>query len=269
MPSTLYTFPRPLHDATFHARLVHFGTGIWLDWMAQGTMVLANLFHDNEQGDIFTEVDHGPYTFANNLFLSQPALPVNSAGGAYIHNLITGDIINRGPDTRDTPVLVPHETDIAEVVIANDGDHRMFNNILVGPAGFASFNADIMPCFGRGNVYTGASDGPSKYESSSLVNKTFNANVILTEVNGSWFLNASFDPQWAAEQPRVLVTTALLGNASVPQQSYTLPDNSSFAVSQDYFGNPRNQNNPLPGPLEATGPISIQIWPKPPVMRRH
>ena len=238
--------------------------GIWLDWMAQGTQVLANLFHSNAQCDIFTEVDHGPYTIANNIFLSPAhALCANSAGGAYAHNLVAGGVEHNGADGRSTPVLVPHETDIAELAKANNGDHKLYNNLLAGPAGFAVVDNAVLPCVGAGNVFAGASStGPSKWETAALVNKTFDAGVALTEVGGAWFLRVSVDPLWATQQPRALITTAMLGEASIPQQAYTQPDGSPFEISQDYLGNPRNQTNPLPGPLEATGSLNVLVWPK-------
>jgi len=241
------------------------GLGIWLDWMAQGTIVERNLFHDNDDCDIFTEVDHGPYTVANNLFLGPSGgLCANSAGGAYVHNLIAGDVQHNGADGRSTPVLVPHETDIAALVRADNGDHRLYNNLLVAPAGFAVVDNSVLPCVGRGNVFTGASPGPSKFETEALVNKSFDAGVLLTqEAGGVWVLQLRVDPQWAAQQARSLVTTALLGNASIPKQGYTLPNASSFAISTDYFGNARNLANPAPGPIEASGALRLQVWPKP------
>ena len=48
--------------------------GLWLDWMAQGTRVSGNLFHDNQSEDLFVEVDHGPFLVDNNLFLSPTTL---------------------------------------------------------------------------------------------------------------------------------------------------------------------------------------------------
>ena len=48
--------------------------GVWLDWMAQGTRVSGNLFHDNLEPDLYTEVDHGPFLVDNNVFLSNTAL---------------------------------------------------------------------------------------------------------------------------------------------------------------------------------------------------
>ena len=242
------------------------GLGIWLDWMAQGTMVLSNLFHDNSDCGIFTEVDHGPYTIANNLFLGPSGgVCANSAGGAYAHNLIAGGVQHNGADGRRTPVLVPHETDIAALALANNGDHRLFNNLLVAPAGFAPVDDAVLPCVGRGNVYTGAaSPGPSKFETQALVNRTFDAGVVLTQAGAAWSLALSLDAQWAAVQPRALVTTALLGNASIPQQAYTLADNSSFAIAADYFGAARDAANPAPGAIEASGAFRAQVWPKGP-----
>ena len=243
------------------------GLGTWLDWMAQGTMVLRNLYHDNADCDIFTEVDHGPYTMANNLFLGpNGGLCANSAGGAYVHNLIAGDVQHNGADSRHTPVLVPHETDIAALVQADGGDHRLYNNLLVAPAGFAVVDDAALPCVGRGNVFVGAkSPGASTWESEALVNTSFDAGVLLTQdaASGAWFLQISTDPQWASQQPRSLVTTALLGNASVPNQPYTMPDGSAFAISTDYFGDARDVSNPAPGAIEtAGGTLRRQVWPK-------
>ena len=238
---------------------------IWLDWMAQGTMVVGNLFHDNTDCDIFTEVDHGPYTMANNLFLGpSPGVCANSAGAAYVHNLVAVGVQQNAADGRLTPVLVPHETDIAQIVVNNNGDHRMYNNLLVAPAGFAVESGTPRPSFGSGNVYAGASTtGPSKWETAALVNKSFDAGLALTEAGGVWTLQVNLDALWPVQQPRALVTTALLGNASVPNQGYTLPDASPFAIDRDYFGRPRNAANPFPGAIEATGAFRGQVWPKP------
>jgi hypothetical protein len=73
---------------------VHAGVCIWgihLDWMAQGTRISGNLFHDNAHEDLFVEVNHGPFLVDNNIFLSPGALyDYASQGGAYVHNLFAG-----------------------------------------------------------------------------------------------------------------------------------------------------------------------------------
>ena len=53
--------------------------GLWLDWMAQGTRVTGNLFHDNLTEDLFVEVDHGPFLVDNNLFLSPKVVALRVA----------------------------------------------------------------------------------------------------------------------------------------------------------------------------------------------
>ena len=182
-------------------------------------MVLSNLIHDTRQCGIFTEVDHGPATIANNIFVS-PASAIchDSAGNAYAHNLVAGVVQNNGPDSRKTPVLAPHETDIVAVARAVNGDHRMYNNHMVGPGGWAPFDPDYQPCYAAGNVYTGPGSAPSKYDTGALVLSDFQAGLALTEEGGAWYLQLSTDPQWALARPHPLVTTALLGNASSPQQ---------------------------------------------------
>jgi len=51
-------------------RVVNTGRGIWLDWMAQGARVTANLCYKNDMQDFYSEVNHGPYLVDNNLFLT-------------------------------------------------------------------------------------------------------------------------------------------------------------------------------------------------------
>ena len=106
--------------------------GLWLDWMAQGTRVSRNLFHDNAGEDLFVEVNHGPFLVDNNLFLSGTNLLDMSEGGAYAHNLLTGKIISRPELNRDTPYHPAHSTAVAGLVNIKGGDNRFYNNIFVG-----------------------------------------------------------------------------------------------------------------------------------------
>ena len=84
--------------------------GLWLDWMAQGTRVSGNLFHDNAAEDLFVEVNHGPFLVDNNLFLSPVSLLDMSEGGAYVHNLMTGRIVSR-PEPQTFHSLPPSALD--------------------------------------------------------------------------------------------------------------------------------------------------------------
>ena len=106
--------------------------GLWLDWMAQGTRVSQNLFHDNASEDLFVEVNHGPFMVDNNLFLSAVSLLDMSEGGAYAHNLFAGKITNRPEPSRDTPYHPAHSTTVAGLVKTTGGDDRFYNNLFVG-----------------------------------------------------------------------------------------------------------------------------------------
>jgi alpha-N-arabinofuranosidase len=87
--------------------------GLWLDWMAQGTRVSRNLFHDNDTWeDLYMEVDHGPFLVDNNIFLSRISLNSRSRGGAYVHNLFAGQMHPFAYDGRKTPFHKPHSTEV-------------------------------------------------------------------------------------------------------------------------------------------------------------
>lgn len=60
----------------------HNGTfgGLWLDWMAQGTLITGNVLHDNAGQDIFLEVNHGPVLVATNVLLSPVSYLANTRG---------------------------------------------------------------------------------------------------------------------------------------------------------------------------------------------
>lgn len=126
--------------------------GLWLDWMAQGTRISRNLFHDNGS-DVLVEVDHGPFLFDNNLFLSPASLNDVSEGGAYVHNLFAGVIDVAPYDSRQTPYLQPHSTMIAGLHANPRGDDRYYNNLMVGHADLSGYVSVPLPMRIDGNVY--------------------------------------------------------------------------------------------------------------------
>jgi alpha-N-arabinofuranosidase len=236
--------------------------GLWLDWMAQGTLVTNNLFHDNPVRDIFTEVNHGPFLIANNIMLSPSAYFANSQGGAYAHNLMVGNL-KIVADRRRTPFHKPHSTELLDMRDCPIGDARLYNNLLGGRANFNAFDPATLPVTAAGNVFTKGSQ-PSKFETEALLKPEFDAGVKLTQKADGWYLEINTDRKWASEQKRRLVTTALLGKAIIPNQEFTNPDGSPLTIDTDYFGNPRDAANPFPGPFETTadGPREIKVWPK-------
>jgi len=226
--------------------------GLWLDWMAQGTRVSGNLFHDNRGQDLFVEVDHGPFLVDNNVFLSPGSLLIDSQGGAYVHNLIAGGIRLNHFDGRMTPFHKAHSTEVAGLHNNPCGDDRYYNNVFVGRGDLSQYDTAKLPVSMSGNVFLKGAK-PSKHEKDPLVKPDFDPGLKLVEKTDGFHLEVNFDKAWADERTRRLVTTDLLGKATIANLPYEQPDGTPIRVNTDYFGKQRNQANPTPGPFENPG----------------
>jgi hypothetical protein len=251
--------------------------GLWLDWMAQGTRVSGNLFHDNASQDLFVEVDHGPFMVDNNLFLSSVNLLDISEGGAYAHNLFGGKIISRPEPSRKTPYHLAHSTTVAGIVQIKGGDNRFYNNLLVGGGessgghgqlavkdpewggsfGLWMFDFRELPLQTGGNVfYNGAQ--PYAHELKAVVLKGSDPKLRLVQEGGDFTLRLTLGPELKQADTQ-LVTTALLGKAKIAGLSYENATGSSLKIDTDYFGHQRNKANPTPGPFENPGQGDLDL----------
>ncbi|OHB65797.1 MAG: hypothetical protein A2V70_04130 [Planctomycetes bacterium RBG_13_63_9] len=226
--------------------------GLWLDWMAQGTRVSANLFHENQAEDLFVEVDHGPFLVDNNIFLSRTTLLDMSEGGAYAHNLAAGHIVTRPELNRSTPFHKPHSTEVAGLRNIVGGDDRFYNNIFVGFNGLAEYDAARLPVWMSGNVFLKGAK-PSRHEEGPLLRQELDPALNLVEKVGGFCLEITLDKAWAAKRTRKLVTTELLGKAAIPDVPFEQPDGTPIRVDKDYFGKQRDEANPTAGPFESPG----------------
>lgn len=251
--------------------------GLWLDWMAQGTRVSRNLFHDNMDQDVFVEVDHGPFMVDNNLFLSAVSLLDMSEGGAYAHNLFAGKIITRPEPSRQTPYHPAHTTAVAGLVQIKGADDRFYNNLFIGPKGSLGYertspvspespakdpewgggfglwvyNFREVPLQTGGNVYYNGAR-PYKDEPSPRLQFGTDPSLRLTQQAGNFTLHVEFG--WGLKQADTRrVTTGLLGKARVSRVKYENPDGSALKIDTDYFGKPRSRAHPTPGPFEKPG----------------
>ncbi|MHB1036856.1 MAG: right-handed parallel beta-helix repeat-containing protein [Pirellulales bacterium] len=232
--------------------------GLWLDWMAQGTRVSGNLFHDNLDQDLFVEVDHGPFVVDNNLFLSPTSFLVVSQGGAYVHNLIAGGMHLNAFDGRLTPFHKPHSTELAGMHNNPCGDDRFYNNLVVQRGNLSPYDAATMPVWMAGNVFLKGAKA-SKHEKDPLLKPDFDPAIRLVEKPDGMHLEITLDKAWASEHGRKLVTTELLGKASIPQLPYERPDGRPLRIRRDYFGKPRSETNPAPGPFEELGAGRVDL----------
>ena len=249
-------------------RLANCGRGLWLDWMAQGTRVTGNLFCDNNTDDLFVEVNHGPFLVENNILLSNLAIRDWSEGGAFVHNLIAGNIELR-PQGRETPFHIPHSTEVAGLSTTRGGDNRYYNNIFVGGApegpgrmsGMEAYKKTALPMFVNGNVYL---NGASPYikEKNQLLIKG-NPDIELEEKEDGVYLSLKLEGS-VARMKIMGVTSDLLGRALIPGQAYVHADGSDICIDRDYSGKQRKIRNPSPGPFDLAGKqtLTIKVWPK-------
>ncbi len=234
---------------------------IWMDWMTQGTRISANLCYNSRSEDLFVEVNHGPYVVDNNVFLSRNALSDWSQGGAFSHNLITGNISLR-PQGRQTPYHKEHSTEIAGLSNISGGDDRFHNNIFAGGRGLNLYNKAKLPMLVDGNVYLKGA-APYQGEKNSVKLPEFDPKIKLVEKDDGVYLNVTL-PQAIADQKNQFVTTKLLGKAKIPNLPYVNPDGTSLKIDNDYFGKKRDKGNPSAGPFEnpGKGNLNLKVWQK-------
>jgi alpha-N-arabinofuranosidase len=251
--------------------------GLWLDWMAQGTRVTGNLFHDNADQDLFMEVNHGPFVVDNNVFLSPVSLLDMSEGGAYVHNLFTGRLVSRPEPSRATPYHRAHVTTLAGLAPIRGGDNRFLNNIFVGvgageagkeggkaeekdPEGRGGYGTWVydsreVPTVAAGNVYLHGAR-PYRGETDAEVEAEWNPHVEFLATGHSMEMRARFGGA-LVRHATTLVTTERLGQARVPGLPYEASDGQPLRIDRDYFGKKRDRSRPMPGPFEEVGSAEV------------
>jgi len=258
----------------------HCWRGLWLDWMAQGTRVTSNLFHDNRNtSDIFVEVNHGPFLVDNNILLSPTSVRDLSEGGAYVHNLFAGKFIPE-TDDRVVPFHREHSTEVAGYSVIKGGDDRYYNNIFmgyddgapwperIGPErkgnfyGLGAYKSSAFPMVADGNVYVDQARA-FETETKPVENPDFKTHTSLIEKKDCIYLEISMDSEWLQRQ-RKLVTSGLLGKAAIPDMPFVQSDGTQYCLDTDYSGKNRDLKNPAPGPFGKIkdGLITIKVWQK-------
>jgi alpha-N-arabinofuranosidase len=255
-----------LHDANI---------GIWLDWMAQGSIIKNNLIFDNDL-DIFLEVQHGPILVYNNILLSKTSLSMNSGGVAFAHNLFAGKISVYKYDGRQTPVLKAHSTYVSFLHDNPSGDIKFYNNLFTSGGDVSQYSSALLPVLLNGNIYTrGAVTTNSKivegkfgevnsntikqmdeYKAqlateTNFVADSFNTKTSLTTAENKFYVQLELNKNWL-NYKRKLITTKVLENTIVSSLPFENPDGTPLSIDKDFLGNKRNLSNPTPGPFEIT-----------------
>ncbi len=259
-------------------RIHNVGRGIWLDWMAQGTRVSGNLLYDNTEEDLFVEVDHGPFLVDNNLFLSPKSLRNWSEGAACVHNLMAGYLEVYEERARYTPYMFAHSTQVAGLRNIHDGQQRYYNNIFMIPDarksikipgnrhymwfawGLAAYDRSSHKMMLDGNVYLNGAK-PYRLEPGYLAAPDFDPGIQIEEKGKHVYLSLTF-PDSLKNTGTPFITTAFLGKTKISRLPYENPDATPLQIDTDYFGNTRNNKNPVPGPFEniTAGKVRLEVW---------
>lgn len=209
------------------------------------------------------EVNHGPFLVDNNLLLSAISLRDWSQGGAYVNNLLAGQITTGHPQMRETPYHPPHTTALAGITKVKGADSRFYNNIFISngkPAvaiknkpvtkgqpqlagfGLCVYDSDELPLHTGGNLnYHSAR--PYTNEVKPLVVSEYDPQVKIVAEDGQTFIQFNFGPE-LDQATTVTVTSALLGKARIPDLPFEAADGSPLKIDRDFFGNPRNEARP-------------------------
>jgi hypothetical protein len=261
-------------DAVIRKNRIHDNNafGCWFDWMTQGTRVSQNLYYNNAWMDIYFEVNHGPFLVDNNILLSSTGIGTQSEGGAFVHNLIAGQLVNLPDLGRFTPYHLPHSTEVAGLCTIMGGDDRYYNNIFLGLGaeidkanihnnyGLVGYNNAKLPVWISGNVYYNRAL-PYKAETDFVQNSGFKPEFKVIEEGNEVFLSFSTGENGADPKTR-LITTELLGKAKITKEAFENQDGTPLRIETDYFGNKRSETNPSAGPFEkpAKGLVKLKVW---------
>ena len=125
------------------------------------------------------------YVVDNNISLSPRTIQENTDGGAYLHNIFSGDI-NRLDDQRYTPYHLNHSTEVKGIRTITEGDHRFFNNIFIGgdnsklKYGMIVFDVSQRPIYAENNLFLNGSL-PMTNKTQDWVEKAVNPKLKVEE----------------------------------------------------------------------------------------
>ena len=242
------------------------GKAVWLDWGSQNARVTGNLFIDRREG-VFTEVSFGPTIVDNNIFIHS-GIRDWSDGNIYAHNLFYQSPFFdfRGvPDRPFVPYYKSHSTELAGRGETKLRHKRWYNNIFIGDT-ISKIPKNVDDPYGFGvdnNVYL---DGAYKFPfegRKSIVDKRnpeflFETNqevATLSFTLGKLLFKGTYP----------LITSAMTGKIPLPWVFMENPDGTPLVIATDYFGNPVDPVNVMPGPFQkiTSGINKFTVWPNP------
>lgn len=263
--------------------------GMWFDWQTQGTRISKNIFNDNTR-DLFVEVSSGPYIVDNNILTSDYALDNHAQGGAYVNNIINGEIVHRLMLDRATPYHVPHSTLIAGFAPVYGGDDRFYNNIFIGQEGIPNVGTEIyngyntslsefkeavakeegdhesfhkikQPVYIEDNAYFNKANQFNR-EDRNFIDENVNPNLSIVEEGNDVYLNI-YVPESFIEFKGKVYDTETLPKVRIVDADFEDENGTSLAIDTD-LNDELRENESMIGPLQTltTGNNKVKIWTK-------
>ena len=263
--------------------------GMWFDWQTQGTRISKNIFNDNTR-DLFVEVSSGPYIVDNNILTADYALDNHAQGGAYVNNIINGEIVHRLMLDRATPYHVPHSTLIAGFAPVYGGDDRFYNNIFIGQEGIPnvgtemyngyntslsefkeavakeegdheSFHKIKQPVYIEDNAYFNKANQFNR-EDRNFIDENVNPDLSIIEEGNDVYLNISV-PESFIEFKGQVYDTETLPKVRIVDADFEDENGNSLTLNTD-LNDELRENESMIGPLQTltTGNNKVKIWTK-------
>ncbi|QAS52264.1 right-handed parallel beta-helix repeat-containing protein [Halobacillus litoralis] len=277
----------PIDVQIHHNRIHDCSLGTWLDWQTQGTRVSSNLYYRNNR-DLFVEVSSGPYIVDNNILTADYALDNHAQGGAYVNNLIHGEMVHRKMLDRATPYHVPHSTEVAGFAVTYGGDDRYYNNIFIGkeslkevgtvhyngytasleeyievvhqnPGDHEAFNSVEQPVYINHNAYLNGAESFER-ENEKITADQFDPDLNIIEEGDEVYLSFVL-PDNFEEMLGSVQTTQTLNRVRIVDADFENPDGSEVTLDKDYLGEKRQEKSVL-GPITKLqkGRNYIKVW---------
>lgn len=275
-------------DVLIHHNRIHdCSLGIWSDWQTQGTRFSKNLLYNNNR-DLFVEVSHGPYIVDHNIMASDYALDNVAQGGAYINNLICGDMVLRNVLDRSTQYHLPHTTKIAGFSLVYGGDDRFYNNIFVGAENlegvgtshYANHTTSLeeyisevhknsgdleaflkveQPVYINDNMYLNGAKAFDR-EKDNLIDDNFDPNISIIEDKDEVYLSCQL-PECFEGFFGKIHSTDTLARVRIVDAEFENPDGSKIVLDSDYLDKQINQKTTM-GPISnlKAGKNNIKVW---------
>ncbi|MGK3150067.1 right-handed parallel beta-helix repeat-containing protein [Staphylococcus shinii] len=263
--------------------------GMWFDWQTQGTRISKNIFNDNTR-DLFVEVSSGPYIVDNNILTADYALDNHAQGGAYVNNIINGEIVHRLMLDRATPYHVPHSTLIAGFAPVYGGDDRFYNNIFIGQEGIPNVGTEIynfyttslsefkeavakeegdhesfhkikQPVYIEDNAYFNKANQFNR-EDRNFIDESVNPDLSIVEEGNDVYLNISV-PESFIEFKGKVYDTETLPKVRIVDADFEDEKGNSLTINTDLNDDLREHESMI-GPLQTltTGNNKVKIWTK-------